>query len=197
MTRIALCVMLAAAATMAPAAYADTSPDFVRIACVPEAGLLDVEYRRLHDSMASDPAGPDGRRAVLAAAGFHDPHDLRVSCTLGTATYTVTAQQDPASNLLCGGVPEIHLSLARNGERVLSDVVFGDSCRRLPSVTGITVGDGPAAWRGRETRVCYRDGEEDGTPACDWTSGGQPAFDRRFPVDQARLRAIVGGRERR
>lgn len=189
--------LLLAGASIVPAARADTSPDFVRIACVPQAGLLDVEYRLLHDSVAGNATGPDGRGAVLAAAGFHDPHGLRVSCTLGAVTYTVTAQQDPGSNGMCGGAPEIHLSLARDGASVLSDVVFGESCLQVPSVTRITIGDGAASWRGRETQVCYADGKDDGPPRCDWTSGGQAAFDKRFPIDDARVRAIVGGHERR
>jgi hypothetical protein len=52
--------------------YADTLKHFVRIACVPETGLLDVESRFLHDSVADDPdpAGQKERDAYLAQSGF-------------------------------------------------------------------------------------------------------------------------------
>lgn len=49
---IALLLFLISAC--AGTAQADTSYDFVRIACVPENGLLAVEYRMLHDAVSGD-----------------------------------------------------------------------------------------------------------------------------------------------
>lgn len=176
--------------------HADTSSDVVRIACVPEAGLLDVEIRSLHDSVASGPEGQEKRNAVLARAGFHDPHGLTFTCRLGAITYLISSQQDEISNRMCGGSPEVYLTITRDGAPFLSDVVAGSSCRELPSITRLTVADGPGSWRGRETRLCYSSGKTDDPGQCEWT--GEPsAFGRRFPIDADRLRRIVTRQERR
>lgn len=177
-------------------AHADTSKDFVRVACVPEAGLFDVEVRTLHDSVAGFQTQHD-RNAVLAAAGFHDPHRLKFSCDLGGIRYAVAAQQDETSERMCGGQPEIYVTVTRNDEKLLSNVVFGESCNGLPSVTKFTVGDGPKSLRGRETQVCYANGKENDLPVCDWTFGDAAGFGKRFPVDEDRIRNIVTRQERR
>jgi hypothetical protein len=176
--------------------HADTSNDFVRIACVPEAGLLDVEVRSLHDSIASGPEGQDKRNEVLARAGFHDPHGLAFTCRLGAITYLISSQQDETSNRMCGGSPEVYLTVTRDGTPLLSNVVTGDSCHELPSITRLTVADGPGSWRGRETKVCYSSGKADDPGQCEWT--GEPSkFERRFPIDADRLQRIVTRQERR
>ena len=178
-------------------AHADTSPGFVRIACVPAAGLLDVEYRALHDSVSVDPKREQERSAQLARAGFHDPHHLKFSCVIGGITYAIVADQDPGSERICGGDPEVYLTLMRDGEKLLSNVIFGESCNRLPSVMRITAGDGPNSWRGRETQVCYATGNEADPAFCDWTFGQQLEFDKRFPLDQKRVERIAARAEYR
>lgn len=180
-------------------ARADTTQGFVRIACVPEAGLLDIGYRGLHDSIAGSgaPGTQAGRNAVLERAGFYLPRGLAFTCKLGDATYTVSSQQDDMSQRMCGEDPEIGLTLTRGSEKLLSDVNFGESCHQQPSVMRITIGDGPRSWRGRETQVCYATGKWDDAQACDWTFGAQAVFDKRFPLDQERVRKIVGREERR
>jgi hypothetical protein len=178
---------------------ADTSKHVVRIACVPEAGLLDVDSRLLHDSVSSDPspAGRAARDTRLAESGFHDPHGLNLTCVLGAASYVVTAEQDPTSDRICGGDPEVYLTVTRDGAPFFSNVVFGESCNRMPAVMRFTVGDGPKSWRGRETSVCYLTGKEDGPEHCDWTFGAAAEFSRRFPIDEERVRNIVAHEERR
>jgi hypothetical protein len=179
------------------AAKADTTKDFVRLACVPEAGLLDVEYRNLHDSVAGDPKGPAERNAILARQGFHDPHGLKFSCELGGVTYFISAEQDPTTERMCGGAPEVFLTVTRGGKKFFTDVVFGESCNGLPSVMRFSVGDGPKSWRGRETQVCYSTGKETDPVFCDWTFGNGANFDKRFPIDGQRLQRIVSHQERR
>lgn len=176
---------------------ADTSPDFVRIACVPEAGLLDVEYRSLHDSVSGDPKGAHQRSALLAQAGFHDPHHLKFSCVLGGVTYAIIADQDPTSERMCGGAPEVFLTVTRDGEKFVSNVIFGESCHQLPSVMRITVGDGPQSWRGRETQVCYATGKKFAPVFCEWTFGTKAEFDKRFPLDETRVHRVAAREERR
>lgn len=179
------------------AAKADTMKDFVRLACVPEAGLLDVEFRNLHDSVAGDPRGPDQRNAMLAREGFHDAHGLKFSCELGEVTYSISAEQDPPSERMCGGNPEIYLTVTRGGEKFFTNVIFGESCNRLPSVMRFAVGDGPNSWRGRETQVCYSTGKETDPVVCEWTFGNRANFDKRFPIDGQRLQRIVSHQESR
>jgi hypothetical protein len=192
-------LVLLACTLVSRTACADTSKHMVRIACVPEAGLLDVESRLLHDSVSGDP-DPDRREerhTRLAQAGFHDPHGLTFSCVLGAVTYVITAEQGQESDSMCGGDPEVVMNVRRDGEAFISNVVFGESCKGLPSVTRFTVGDGPGSWRGRETMVCYSSGKEGETDRCDWTFGSQAEFAKRFPVDEGRIRQIVTREEKR
>lgn len=178
--------------------YADTSKRFVRVACVPEAGLLDVESRYLHDSVSGDPdsKGQAERDARLAQSGFHDPHTLKFSCVLGGGNYLITTQQGEPTNAMCGGDPGVSLTVTRNGEKLFSDVIFGGFCG-APSVMRFTIGDGPKSWRGRETEVCYSSGKDSDPDQCEWTFGGAAEFAKRFPVDQARIQKIVTRQERR
>jgi hypothetical protein len=179
-------------------AKADTMKDFVRISCVPEAGLLDIEFRSLHDSVAVSPNAQDDRSAILAREGFQNPHGLKFSCELGGVTYHVSADQDqPSEQRICGEVPEVYLNVARGDDKILSDVVFGESCNQLPSVTRITVGESPKSWRGRETQVCYSTGKDSDAVFCDWTFGRQAEFDKHFPIDEKRIQRIVTHEERR
>jgi hypothetical protein len=172
-------------------AHADTSDDFVRIACVPENGLLDVEYRSLHDSVARSRDVQKGGpiTEALEKAGFHRPRDLAFTCQLGHVQYLVKAEQGETTNFLCGGVPEIRLTVSRGGAPLFSDVVFGYSCLGRPSVMRFSIGDGPKSWRGRETEACYATGKESDPHVCEWTFGSQ--FDKKFPVDQNAIDRIV------
>lgn len=47
---------------MANVAHADTMKGLVRISCVPVIGLLDIEFRELHDSVAADPTDPQSNK---------------------------------------------------------------------------------------------------------------------------------------
>lgn len=178
-------------------AHADTMKSLVRISCVPETGLLDIEFRNLHDSVAIDTNG-HARKEILVKAGFHDPHDLNFSCDLGGNIYQITAEQDPTSNKICGADPEVSLTVTRAGEKFVSHVVFGTSCNQIPSIARITIGDGPNSWRGRETQVCYSRGRSgESNEPCDWTFGKPAQFEKRFPIDQDRIRRIVDKQEPR
>lgn len=179
---------------LAPAvSHADTSPDFVRIACVPETGLLDVEYRALHDSVAGKPGDEKkGAAHPLARAGFHRPAGLRFACDLDGAHYLITADQAETSHAPCGGSPEIVLTVTRNGIGLFTEVVFGTRCRELPSLMRVTIGDGANSWRGREMRACYATGDERDVEHCEWTFGPQQAWlAPRFPIDQDAIDRVV------
>ena len=178
---------------------ADTSYQFVRVACVPETGLLDVESRYLHDSVSGypDSEGPDERNRRLAQAGFHYPRGLKLSCELGGVSYVITAEQDQRSDRMCGGDPEVSLTVTRNGDKFLSDVIFGESCHQQPSILRFTIGDGPNSLRGRETEVCYSSGNDGKPDHCEWTFGRPAEFNKRFPIDEDRIQKIVTHQERR
>lgn len=178
-------------------AHADTSPDFVRIACVPENGLLDVEARQLHDSVAGQPRAPSGPGTALSRAGFHRPDGLRFTCDLDGARYTISSEQGESSNAMCGGSPPMSLTVTRNGTVIFSDVMFGYSCLQRPSLMRFTIGDGAKSWRGRETLACYATGQDGDVDQCEWTSGSDAEFNKRFPVDQAAIGRIVNRNTRR
>ena len=171
-------------------ARADTTYGFVRIACVPETGLLDIEYRSLHDNVVGHGAG--GRALepadALAKNGFFNARGLASRCTLGDSAYAISASQDVRSNRMCGGSPDIYLSVTRNGAPFVTDVVFGESCPGLPSLKRLTLGDGPTNRRRPEAQLCYLTGGARPLEQCEWV------FDdlgRRFPLDQAAVRRFV------
>ena len=189
-----LLVLLLVFGTLVPGvSHADTSHDFVRITCVPENGLLDVEYRSLHDSVAGKPgAEKSGVATALSNAGFHHPRGLRFTCDLDGVNYVIAAEQAETSNFMCGGSPDIVLNVTRNGIGLFTDVIFGASCKELPSLMRFTIGDGANSWRGRETRACYASGNDRDTEICEWTFGPQQAWlAPRFPVDQKAIARIV------
>lgn len=189
-----LLVLVLMVATLLPGvSHADTSHDFVRITCVPENGLLDVEYRLLHDSVAGKPgAEKSGVATALSKAGFHRPRGLRFTCDLDGANYVIAAEQAETSNFMCGGSPDIVLNVTRNGIGLFTDVIFGASCNQLPSLMRFTIGDGANSWRGRETHACYASGNDRDTEHCEWTSGPQQAWlVPHFPVDQDAIGRIV------
>lgn len=186
--KVIIAFALSASMLVSQACYADTTKSLVRIACVPEAGLFDMDSRGLHDSVARDPKDQKKRDAALSRAGFHEPRGLNFSCVLGDTTYVVSTEQGPGSNVLCGASPELYLTVTRNGAKFISDVVFGYSCNQFPSIERLTIGDGPNSWRGRETQVCYASGDNGVVKDCHWTFGTAAEFDKRFPIDQNGLR---------
>lgn len=179
-------------AALAPGtSHAAASNAFVRIACVPESGLLDVESRTLHDSVSADPmADKSGITAALSRAGFHRPRGLRSACNLDGVLYEITAARGDSIDLACGADPDVYLTVTRNGANLFSHVVFGASCPQRPSLMRFSVIDGTRPWRARETRACYATGKDGEPEHCDWISGPQPEFEKRFPVDQSVVERI-------
>lgn len=169
------------------AARADTSYDFVRLTCVPETGLLAIEYRSLHDAVV----GANAQRVpspALARHGLHRPQNLDQACQLRGARYRITAKQAPTSNFMCGGSPEIYLSVARNGVALVDSVAFGYSCNQYPSVQSITLGDGLKGRHEREARICYSTGRDNEPERCEY----EPDFKKTFPLNQDAVRRATG-----
>jgi hypothetical protein len=170
------------------AARADVTYDFIRLACVPEVGMLDVEYRGVHDTVAGDMHDGDMRHAdALRQHGFYPARGLDVSCQLGQVAYHITARQGEASERgMCNADPTVYLTVTRNGLPVLRDVVFGTNCNNFPAVQRITFGDGPAIMRGPEASVCFVNTDilVDKT-SCQWFFKKSGEFKKNFPIDQA------------
>jgi ribosomal protein L31 len=172
-----------------PGASADTSYDFVRIACVPANGMLDVEYRRLHDSVAGY-LWKDPRESPksLREHGFYRARGLDTSCTIGNATYVIRSTQNEETNAMNGGCPEVYLDVSRNGKPFFREVVLGDSCNGHPSLRRFTVGE-MTKRGGPEAEVCYTSADDQMLPlyqdrqACEWTFGNDD-FAKRFPIDE-------------
>jgi hypothetical protein len=127
------------------------------------------------------------RRAdALRQYGFWPARGLVSTCKLGQVVYRITAEQDAQTNKMCGGSPEVYLTVTRDGAPVLRHVVFGYSCNDLPSVQRITFGDGPAIMRDPEATVCFlkKDSLVDKT-FCDFFQKKTGDFKKNFPIDQA------------
>jgi hypothetical protein len=176
------------------AARADVTYDFVRVACVPEVGMLDVEYRGVHDTVAGDMHDGDMRRAnALRQYGFYPARGLDMSCKLGQVVYRIKAEQGPeVENVMCGASPEVRLTVTRNGAPVLREVLLGINCESQPAVQRITFADGPGIMRDTEATVCYlsNDVGVDKT-YCDWFWEKNGDFKKKFPIDQDKVRARV------
>jgi hypothetical protein len=182
-------------------AQADTMTDFVRVTCAPETGLLDVEYRALHDSVARDMRSKVApAENALVKHGFYSPRGLDLTCKLGEVVYHVSGEQDPERDRgTCGADPEVFVTVTRNGAPILNHVVFGDSCWGAPSVRSITFGDGPPAWRGAEAHICYSPGAREGhlyeisdVTLCEWVFDRPGnAFTKHFPLDGAAIKRNV------
>jgi hypothetical protein len=177
--------------------YADPSRRFFRVACVPEAGLLDIEPRYLAEKVWSAESAWEQkeRNTALARAGLHDPHALNISCVLGGDSYVITTDQGEPTDAMCGGDPGIDLTVTRNNEALLSRVFFGPACGQA-SVTRFTVGVSSKSKRGQETEFCYSSGKDGVPDYCEWT-GSVDDLKRDFPVDQDRLERIAKHQERR
>ncbi|WP_156116809.1 hypothetical protein [Massilia sp. 9096] len=172
-------------------ARADVTYDFIRYACVPENGMLDVEYRGLHDSVAGALWDkPTETPKALQRQGFYRARGFQATCTIGQATYMIKASQDEPSEKMCGGVPDIYLEVTRNGRPFFHDVMFGDDhCGNRPSLQRFTIGEITPSWRdGPEAQACYSSGSDDAAvpgmsspQICQWTFGDAD-FAKRFPV---------------
>lgn len=176
--------------------YADPHR-FIRVACVPEAGLLDIEPRYLADKVwsAASPQEQPRRNAVLSQAGLHDPHALKISCALGGDNYVISTEQGEPTNALCGGDPCVGLTVTRNGEKILSRVSFGPACGQA-SVTRLTMSVSTILKHAQETEFCYSSGKDGVPDYCEWT-GDINDFRKNFPVDDERLGRIARHQERR
>jgi hypothetical protein len=176
--------------------YADPKR-FVRLSCVPQAGLLDIEPRYLEDNVwsAGSLQEQKGRNAALAKAGFNDPHAFKISCVLGRDNYVITIEQGEPTNAMCGGDPVVFLTVTRNSDEILSRVFFGPACGQA-SVTRLTIGGHASSNRGQETEFCYSSGKDGVPDYCEWT-GGIDDFKKDFPIDENRLERIVNHKERR
>lgn len=164
-------------------AHADTMYQFVRVACVPEAGLLDVESRPLHDSVAGQ-TGDQARFDALRKLGYYRARGLETSCTLGNVTYLIKASQDDFSERHCGASPDVYLTVTRDGTPFLTGVLFGETCEGEASVQSFTVNEGPNAWRPPQAQVCYLPGKYSQELSCQWLFG-LGDFRKRLPIDQS------------
>jgi hypothetical protein len=189
-------LLMALFALQIPLAYADIATGFVRIACVPEHGLLDIEYRSLHDTVVSASSQTSKKSAAsLEKHGFFDPHHLYQKCILNGAEYKITSQQDLPTNRMCGGSPDIHLSVQRNGVALVDDVIFGSSCYGDPSVRLVSLAETNTGKSGREAEICYMRGEKNaktGTAEnCEWLFDSSGDFLNRFPINKGAIERFI------
>jgi hypothetical protein len=140
-------------------AHADQLQEFVRIACIPEARELRIDYVTFDAGNAfsgvTTPAEGKARERAWARNGFFEPDHLTKTCELASATYrVVTTQGAPRATGLCGASPTIYFSLFQGKERLLNQVALGDACGNLPNVRSVDVFDGREGWASWTWSVC-------------------------------------------
>jgi len=180
-------------------AHADFTYDFVRISCIQESEFLDIEYRDIHNNAVDAVAGDQFKNRFLlwAKHGFFDPRKLSYKCTFTKkdrdstthqSTYKVVTKKAEQGNGPCGGAPEIYLSLYKNDQVLINNVVFGNSnsCYGSPAISRIYIqGQGP-----EEAQICFRKnsntGEEPPKDKCEWSFGKE-----MFPIDQSKVGSFL------
>lgn len=177
---------------VSPTAQADFHYDFVRIACIKATRFLDIEYHPIHNSAVdAEPDEPTKSRFdIWAKHGFFAPGNLTYKCSLPESEYKVIASQNDWGNGMCGGAPEIYLSLYKNNKPLLNNIVFGGSCFGNHSITKISIQDGKSGWYAREFQICFQsnpsDGGDSGRTNCEWF------FDENnFPIDQKSMQRFL------
>jgi hypothetical protein len=172
------------------AVLADYSVNFLRITCIPETRFFEVEYKAVPGDAVFIGAGFDEKETkkrldAWEKRGYFDPRDFRCECKLPDSTYVVTSTQPPASERgTCSGAPNITLSLSRNGEKWLDNIIFGSNCPGGPSVTSISIRDGQQGWDARNVELCIAS-SDDSLGFCDFLSEG--AIATVMPLTQHEL----------
>lgn len=178
-------------------ASADWSMDFVRITCIPEARYFRFDFTPVSGSAVLLEAQFDEikRKQKLQAwekQGYYEATNLNYECSLPESTYKITATQPPARERgMCGGTPQITLSLIRNGTPILDKVIFGDDCFGGPTVLGAEITDGLQGWDTRQMTLCLSPG--DNSPKkCEFLSETSSAISKAIPINQEKVDKYVG-----
>jgi hypothetical protein len=179
--------------------FAQPMPVFIRITCIPEVYVLRFEYVWFVDPVAfSDEESDDKliqqRILVWEKNGFHLPTNLDYECRLSDAVYRIKATQPPPRGTgACGGAPPITLSLTRDNQEVLKEVVFGEDCNERPTVTNVTVVDTPPDWGEHSITFCIDSAGGAPKSPLIWSmlplgwDGAVPAL----PIDQKKVESYV------
>jgi hypothetical protein len=144
-SRLSAVLLLSVAICTCPEARADWTLDLVRISCVKEIGYLTVEVASANGNLAIH--GAIGNTPEWSAAleawrrhGFHDPHNLRMTCAFLNTAYTVIVTQSPARERgMCGAAPPMLLTILRDDVEYVRNVVLGYNCLGGPSIERLDI----------------------------------------------------------
>jgi hypothetical protein len=163
---------------------ADYMVDFIRIACVQEAGFFELEHRQIHNN----PAEAASTKA-WARQGFYSPSGLTYECSLGEVKYKVFAKQDSwRERGMCAAAPEVILTVRRNDEVIADKVVLGRSCYGSPTITRISMSEEKRGYFGKEAEICFLTKDDNNAePKCEWFFDGLNGFQNAFPLKQETL----------
>ena len=151
-----------ALSAVVPLAHADSTVDYVRIACMTDIHLLDIEYRTIHYSSSTPLYGEataSGKDA-WSNNGFFAPNNLERQCVFPWSKFRiVTTQKEASASGRCGASPEIKLSLYLDDKALVKNAIFGDSCSENHSITRISVRDGMNNGKPHEVEICFKNGQ--------------------------------------
>jgi hypothetical protein len=133
--------------------------EFIHVSCIPETRYFEVEYKSVPTDavLIGTDYEKEGKQRLNAwkKRGYYEPSNFSYECKLPDSTYLITANQPPGRESgMCGASPSITLSLTRNGDKWLNNVVFGANCFGVPSIMRISIRDGQEGWDTRNADLC-------------------------------------------
>lgn len=168
--------------------YADFDYQFLRVACIPETGFLDISHQFIHNTAID--ASVKNVYQIFEKNGFYIPHKLDIKCKLSEGEYRIVTSQAEIYGGMCGATPEISLSLYRNDKLMIKNLVFGYSCFNNPSVNQIYIQDSKKEYP-TEIEVCLSNNNSDDKlrkEKCEWFFDTyKDQYEKMFPLDSKRL----------
>ncbi len=131
---------------------ADSATDFVKVTCLPEVDLFEIEQVTLNDLAV----GGESRLESWRKNGFVSPRKLSAKCALKSVTVQYDVDQEAGSARQCGAHPEITASLKIDSTVWFENIWFGNSCRGYPTVTKVSLSP-----EGGIAEVCFAPRGED------------------------------------
>ncbi|QEY14719.1 hypothetical protein D0C16_01250 [Cellvibrio sp. KY-GH-1] len=169
--------------------YADYDYQFLRIACIPEAGFLDISHQFVHNTAIDVPV--KNVYQIFEESGFYSPHKLDIKCKFAGGEYRIVATQEEPYSGMCGATPDILLSLYRNEKLMIENVIFGYSCFNNPSVNKIYIHASKNEYPPKEMEVCLSNNsstEKVKKEECKWFfSNYIESYEKMFPLNSNRL----------
>jgi len=170
--------------------FSDFDYQFLRIACIPETGFLDISHQFIHNTAIDLPI--KNVYQSFEKSGFYSPHKLDIKCKFSGSEYRIVTTQPEIYSGMCGATPEITLSLYRNNKLMIEKIVFGYSCFNNPSIDHIYIQDSNLEYPPSEMQVCFNNNNSDENlkkETCEWYFDKyKEDYEKIFPLNSSGLK---------